>query len=302
MIDINRETYLLPKPDSTKLEGFNFMWSPDLGWEAEKLRDFLMREDVQTRIVEAILRTEGLSRTALRNDGLIPNLREFGFVGYQGVTDLDGEVKVSPLFEGDERSIAIGSLFDEFILTQSEGVENSHPLHPHLIARNFLFHTHPRGVVTQRAARLFDLISNRESSPMKLRNNGYLSKADLDSMLHIGREQDHSIVSAIGIHEGENSGSVMLFSLRDFDAYSRLDSQVVADQNAYRLPLRQKIAFSRAIGLNAFNLRVNLRRTPHLNPVWVEKASQALTFRNYPIQQDPPIDMWRILDNIEYPD
>lgn len=222
---------------------------------AGELRELLLSREFGQKVVEAILGTDDW--------GVVPKFgKEFGFVVFHHPGDMRS-LHISPLFQGDERSI---NLF-----VQSEEYRKQRDLFG---SQGLVFHTHPNII----RAYLWNEVLMRPSVP----ENDFFSGVDLKSFRKIAEDEDMALIYALGIkNRDERGGRLLLVSFNNFAQFIDFDPEGVIQKSLkYRsTQAGAPIDVYRDSGLNVAVLSVNLNAGSVFRVREVEQASRILTSR-----------------------
>lgn len=225
----------------------------------EELKELLSSEEFGKRAAEAIEKTDDPKlhmREQLRFG------QEFGFVVFHHPGDLR-PTDISPLFEGEEKSINL--------YLQSEEYRRQNP--NMMGSSSLIFHTHPNIL----PAYLLNIFSPDTFVP----ESDYFSIPDLKTFKAIAEDEDTSLIFALGTGSRKNSykGRLLLVSFNNLDAFQRFNPEAVVTKcREYKKTNRPHTDVYREAGLNVAILNVNLKNSS-INPKEVERASTVLTNR-----------------------
>lgn len=178
--------------------------------------------------------------------------------------------KITPLFEGDEKSIQLSKQVRSFI--------KQDPYVPPTVS--FSMHTHHLGI---KAGSIWASIFGKDLS--ELVKADLFSYQDLMNFKREAQEGDHSMVKALGVmNKDQKTGRLIMISFREFDAFVNLNPQVLEERTKeyIKIPGKDYLNAYREAGLNIVVLNVNLKDPPFIDPVEVKDASETITQRIYP--------------------
>lgn len=226
----------------------------------ETLKKLLLSKEFGTKVVDAIKKTNRAFNLGVMRIG-----QEFGFIVYSS-----SPIQISPLFEGEERHIDIGSQSEEY-LDQNRDIMGS----------ELVFHTHPRGTGTT------EILSGILLDTKSKRFNEIFSDSDLRSFRTRAGEEGLALIYAMGTGHGtmNERAKLLLISFNKFEDFIEFNPQDVYEKSVkYRsIPGKEHtghIDAYRESGLNVAVLGVNLESTDSpFNPKDVERASTILKRR-----------------------
>lgn len=236
--------------------------------DEERVEALLLRPDFGQMVASAIWQTDHpTARSESRK-----RHQEFGFAGVRLVGHKDQSFQLSPLFEGDERSISLSTQSADWI-TDIDA--------PPTVSFNM--HTHPTNL---RETELFTSMLGRELGSKVATQQvvvDYFSPRDLENHLVVAQREDLSLISGLGvINTDQKSGTLILISLNTADSLSGLDTKRVFDQAARYKQTKDKdyLDAYREAGFNAVALRVDLKGPQYFDQQAVTMASMQLTQRS----------------------
>ncbi len=258
--------------DFDDLEFVHSMWiERDAGLPTgDNVAEMLLSEKFDRQVAEGIAKTDDISDTTK-----LVLSKEHGFVGHFQPFTIDRSISLTPLFEGDEESINLGTQRDTFL--------GDNPDQSGLLA--VVFHTHPISSNIKLNRLMEAVFGPRQSASTPAKGSEDLDRFSISDLTNFKRralEENPSLIYALGVRDKEDrsKGKLILISSGRWESLMGFDPNATFHKTMeYKREGKDHLEAYKEFGLNVVSLDVNLASTPHLDSKQIAKASQVLTTR-----------------------
>lgn len=234
------------------------MWESSPFLTAEQLEAILLSSEFGEKVVEALQRTDQIQKT---EKGLALQEKEFGFFVYGDSFDPAKELHVSPLFQGDERSINLTEQgFNHLDQNSYLGEIAAIRLHTHPSVKN----------------KFLDLVGVRDTAGL----SEIFSDKDLINFRRTAERENPGVINAIGYNSRLGREELLLASFGNFEDFQSFDPEAVAKKAMTTMMNGgDYLGVYRDAGLNVAVLPVDMSAKRPFNEAEVRGVSRIIANR-----------------------